>query len=64
MVERRLEAMAHPYLSFAIRSDAPLAPSLMRPVEEKLAALLSSPLAERLVFTTPDAVVHGPSETA
>ena len=32
-------------------------PSLMRPVEEKLTALLTSPLAERLIFTTPDAIV-------
>ena len=57
MVERRLDEMSQPYLSFAIRSDAPLMPSLMRPIEEKLTALLTSPLAERLIFTTPDAIV-------
>jgi hypothetical protein len=52
------------YLSFAIRSDAPLMPSLMRPVEEKLTALLGSPLAERLIFSTPDAIVGDDASVA
>lgn len=57
LVERELAAMSQPYLAFAIRSDAPLIPHLIDPIEEKLAALLTSPLARRLVFTTPAAVV-------
>lgn len=56
MIERELAEMSQPYLAFAIRSDGPLLPNLNRPTEEKLAALLTSPLAARLVFTTPDAV--------
>ncbi len=57
MIERELEASSTPYLAFAIRSDAPLVPALMRPIEEKLTALLSSPLVQRLAFTNPEAVV-------
>ena len=56
MVERELATLSSQYLAFAIRSDAPLIPHHIQPIEEKLAALMTSPLAERLVFGTPEAV--------
>jgi hypothetical protein len=58
MIERELATMTRPYLAFAIRSDAPLIPHLIDPIEEKLKALLTSPLAERLAFTGPDAATR------
>lgn len=57
MIERELAAMARPYAAFALRSDVPLRPESNGPVEGKLAALLTSPLVDHLVFTTPEAVV-------
>ncbi len=57
MVERELALMSRPYLAFAIRSDAPLVPDLIDPIQEKITALLTSPLAKRLVFAGPEAGV-------
>jgi hypothetical protein len=57
LVERDLEKAPRPYLGFAIRSDSILRPALSRPVEEKLAALIATPLIRRLAFGTPDTVV-------
>jgi hypothetical protein len=57
ILERDLSAMARPYLAFAVRSDMPLRPDLDGSVEEKLAALVASPLVRKLEFTTPEAVV-------
>ena len=57
MIESELAVAATPYLAFAIRSDATVVPTRMRPIEEKLAALLSSSLVGRLAFTNPGAVV-------
>jgi hypothetical protein len=57
MVERELATMTRPYLAFAIRSHSPLVPHLIGPIEEKMSALLTSPLAERVVVTGPEAVV-------
>lgn len=57
MIERELALSATPYLAFAIRSDAMVVPTRLRPIEEKLAALLSSALVGRLAFTKPGAVV-------
>lgn len=56
LVERELATMSRSYLAFAIRSDAPLVPHLIDPVEEKLSALLNSPLVKQLAFTAPEAV--------
>lgn len=56
MIDRELATMARPYLAFAIRSDAPLLPGLIGPVEDKISALLASPLVGRLEFTSPAAV--------
>jgi hypothetical protein len=63
MIERELATMTRPYLAFAIRSDAPLIPHLIDPIEAKIGALLSSPLAERLVFAGPNAVIDEAPET-
>jgi hypothetical protein len=60
-VDEFLAESASPYLAFAIRSDVPLRPDQIGPIEEKLAALRVSPLVERLLFTTPDAIVGSPN---
>ncbi|MFL5674650.1 MAG: hypothetical protein ACJ779_06570 [Chloroflexota bacterium] len=57
VIERELDAMARPYLAFAVRSDVSVKPAQIGPIEEKIARLQTLPIAERLEFTTPDAVV-------
>jgi hypothetical protein len=62
MIEQEVATMTRPYLAFAIRSDAPLIPQLIGPIEDKISALLRSPLAAQLVFAGPDAVIERPVE--
>ena len=59
LVQQELATMTRPYLAFAIRSDAAVRPHMIGPIEEKMSALLTSPLAERLVFAGPEAVIGG-----
>lgn len=55
IIERDLAGRSRPHLAFAVRSAASL--DRAHPLERKIAALVASPLARRLAFTTPDHVV-------
>ena len=53
LLEQSLAAHAQPYVSVIIRSSALLADPGARNVRENVEVLLSHPLAERFVFSTP-----------
>ena len=53
MLDRALATQRHPYLAFAIRSDFPLHPHLVKAIDGCVEALLAHPARSRFRFSTP-----------
>jgi hypothetical protein len=53
MLDRAITQQRHPYLAFAIHSNAPVEPGSLPRIERCLKALMDHPERSRFVFCTP-----------